>query len=71
MGWVQVLFGKFVSQYWIRRKGNMSSFLGMFYMFVLERKMRDECWKNSTYHDVLKENHCLVVFYVENEVVGL
>jgi hypothetical protein len=45
--------------------------LGQFFMLVLETKRRDECWKKSTNHAMIKENHCWDKFYVENEVVSL
>jgi hypothetical protein len=55
----------------MRRKGNLSAFLGHIFMLVLESMKGTECWKKSTNHVMLKENHCWVGFYVENEVVGL
>jgi hypothetical protein len=55
----------------MRRKGNSSAFLGQIFMLVLESMKGTKCYKNSTNHGMLKDNHCWVGFYVENEVVGL
>jgi hypothetical protein len=48
----------------MRRKGDLSAFLGQFFMLVWERKRRVECWKKSTSHAMLKENHCWDEFHV-------
>jgi hypothetical protein len=69
MGRVQLLFGECESQVFMRRKTNLSAFVGQFFHVDFEQQERRWVLGQSNNHVVFENNHERATFCAKSKVV--